>query len=146
MSNITHSDPFAELTRFNPFGGDFLRGFALRPVFGELESEPKMRLDVSEDDKAYVVKAEIPGVKKEDIKVSVDGKQISISAEVKREKEEKEGKKLVRSERYYGSVSRSFTLAHDVDPGAAQAKYNDGVLELVLPKKPGGNGQHLTIS
>ncbi len=146
MANITRFDPFSELTRFNPFSDDFFRGFSLRPVLQGMEDEPQIRLDVSEDDKTYSVKAEIPGVKKEDIKVSVEGNQVSISAEVKKEKEEKEGKKVIRRERYYGSVSRSFSLGQEVDQAAAQAKYNDGVLELVLPKKAGGSVKQLAIS
>lgn len=148
MANITRFDPFAELTRFNPLSlsEDLFRGFALRPMFRGMEGEPQIRLDVAEDDKAYTVKAEIPGVQKSDIKVSIDGNQVSISAEVKKEKEEKEGKKVIRSERYYGSVSRSFSLAQDVDQAAAEAKYNNGVLELILPKKPGGSARQLTVS
>lgn len=146
MANITRFDPFAELTRFNPFGDEFFKGFALRPVFQGMEGEPQIRLDVTEDDKAYTVKAEIPGVKKEDIKVTVDGNHVSISAEVKKETEEKEGKKVIRSERYYGSVSRRFSLGQEVDHGAAKAKYDDGVLELTLPKKQGGSAKHLTVA
>lgn len=146
MTNIARYDPFGELARFDPFGEDFFRGFALRPIFRQMESEPQMRLDVAEDDKTYTVKAEIPGVAKEDIKVSVEGNQVSISAEVKKQKEEKEGQKVIRSERYYGSVARSFSLAQDVDQGAAQAKYDDGVLTLTLPKKPGSAARHLTVS
>lgn len=146
MANITRFDPFFELTRPNLLGDDFFKGFSLRPVFEQQELAPQIRLDVSEDDKAYSVKAEIPGVKKEDIKVSVDGNQVSISAEIKKEKEEKEGTKLIRSERYYGSVSRSFTLAQDVDQGNASAKYNDGVLNLTLPKKAGSSARQLSVA
>lgn len=146
MANITRYDPFAELARFSPFGEDFFKGFALRPLFPGMEVEPQIRLDVTEDDKAYTVKAEIPGVQKSDIKVSVDGNLVSISAEIKKETEEKEGKKVIRSERYYGRVSRSFSLDQDVDQGAAQAKYNDGVLELTLPKKPGGAAKQITVA
>jgi HSP20 family protein len=146
MANITRFDPFFELTRSNLFGDDFFKGFSLRPVFGQQELTPEIRLDVSEDDKAYQVKAEIPGVKKEDIKVTVDGNQVSISAEIKKEKEEKEGTKVIRSERYYGSVSRSFSLAQDVDQGGASAKYNDGVLELTLPKKAGSTAHQLSVA
>lgn len=146
MANITRYDPFSEMTRFDPFGDDFFRGFALRPVFRSPENEPQMRLDVTEDDKTYTVKAEIPGVRKEDIKVSVDGNQVSISAEVRKEKEEKEGKKVVRSERYFGSVARSFTLARDVEQSEVVAKYNDGVLELSLPKKEGNGGKTIKVS
>lgn len=146
MANITRFDPFSELSRFDPFGEDLVKGFTLRPIFRQAEGEPKMRLDVSEDDKAYAVKAEIPGVKKEDIKVSVDGNQVTISAEIKKETEEKEGKNVIRSERYYGAVSRSFSLDQDVDRETASAKYNDGVLTLTLPKKPGSSAKQLTVS
>ena len=146
MANITRYDPFREITRFDPFRNfdDLFKGFLVRPVSRELE--PEIKMDVSEDDKAYTIRAEIPGVKKEDIKVSVDGNQVSISAEVKKEKEEKEGRKVVHSERYYGKAYRSFTLDHDVDPDAAKAKYSDGVLELTLPKKKGTARKELTVS
>lgn len=146
MANLTRYDPFSELARFDPFGDDFFKGFILRPVFRGLEAEPQIKVDVSEEDKAYVVKAEIPGVKKEDIQVSIDGNRVSISAEVKKEKEEKEGKRVVRSERYYGKVSRSFSLDQEVDQATAQAKYADGVLALTLPKKAGAGVKQLTIS
>lgn len=128
----------ANITRFNPANDaldDLFRGFFMRPVRFEGQSEVQIKMDVSEDDSAYKVHAEIPGVKKEDIHVHIDGNQVSISAEVKNEKEVKEGEKLLRGERYYGSVSRAFSLGQDVDEVAAQAKYNDGVLELTLPKK-----------
>ena len=146
MANLTRFDPFAELARFDPFADDFFRGLTFRPVVRSPGIEPQIRLDVSEDDKAYTVTAEIPGVKKEDIKVSVDGNQVSISAEVKRETEEKQGEKVIRSERYYGSVSRSFSLAQDVDDHEARAKYNDGVLLLTLPKKAGGSAKSIAVS
>ncbi len=95
-----------------------------------------MRIDVSERNDAYVVKADIPGVKKEDINVRVDGNVIQIDAEVKREKETKgNGDKVLRSERYCGTISRTFSLAQDAEDGKAQAKYADGVLTLELPKK-----------
>ncbi len=65
---------------------------------------------------------------------------------MKQEKEEKEGKKVIRSERYYGKVYRSFSLDQDVDQNAVKAKYSDGMLELTLPKKPGSKGKEITIS
>ncbi|MBE0624500.1 MAG: Hsp20/alpha crystallin family protein [Burkholderiales bacterium] len=147
MANLTRWEPFSEMARLDPFRdiNDYLRGFMLRPVFQGLEAEPEIKLEISEADKAYTVKADVPGVKKEDIQVSIDGNQISISAEVKREKEEKEGKKLVRSERYYGKQFRSFTLAHDIDEGKAEAEYSDGVLRLTLPKKAGSEAKKLAI-
>lgn len=148
MANITRFDPFRELARLEPFGDidDLFKGFMWRPVLRGLEAEPQIKIDVSENDKAYTVKAEIPGVKKEDIHVSVEGNRVSISAEVKKETEEKEGKKLIRSERYYGKVYRGFSLDQDVDQGMAQAKYADGVLEVTLPKKAGSAAKKIAVS
>lgn len=141
----------ANLTRYNPADDafdDLFRGFFMRPVRMDMEGMPdmKIKMDVKEDDKGYTVHAEIPGVKKDDIHVSIDGNHVSISAEVKQEKETKDGEKVLRSERYYGKVSRAFTLGQDVDESAAQAKYNDGVLELALPKKAVTKARKLTIS
>jgi HSP20 family protein len=147
MANITRFDPFEELARFRPLGDfdDFFKGFRMRPLVTEAGIEPRIKVDVSEADAAYSVKAEIPGVKKEDIHVAIDGNQVSIEAEVKKEKEEKKGEKVVRSERYYGKQSRSFTLGYDIDAGKAEAKYADGVLELKLPKKSNGSSKELKV-
>lgn len=147
MANITRFDPFEELARFRPLADfdDFFKGFRLRPSLSEADIEPRIKVDVAEADAAYSVKAEIPGVKKEDIHVAIDGNQVSIEAEVKKEKEEKKGEKVVRSERYYGKQSRSFTLGHDIDAGKAEAKYSDGVLELKLPKKGNGSSKELKV-
>jgi len=117
----------------------------MRPVRFEGRPEVQIKMDVSEDDKAYTIHAEIPGVKKEDIHVTIDGNQVAISAEVRNEKEVKEGEKVLRSERYYGKVSRVFTLGQDVDEAAAQAKYNNGVLELRLPKRVAAKVRRLNI-
>lgn len=117
----------------------------MRPVRLEGQPDIQIKMDVKEGDKGYTVHAEIPGVKKEDVHVTVDGNQVSISAEVKNEKEVKEGEKVLRSERYYGKVSRAFTLGQDVDEAAAQAKYADGVLELTLPKKAVTQAKRLSI-
>lgn len=148
MANITRFEPFSELARFDPFMdmNDFFKGFSLRPVLREFEAEPQMKIDVSESDSSFLVKAEIPGVNKNDIHVSVEGNLISISAEVKKEKEEKKDEKVIRSERFFGKVSRSFTLANDVDASKTQAKYSDGVLELKLPKKSNGSKKEIAIS
>jgi HSP20 family protein len=121
------------------------RGF-FRPV--RFEGQPQqmsIKMDVKEDGKGYTVHAEIPGVKKEDIHVTIEGNQVSISAEVKKEKEEKQGEKVLRSERYFGKVYRSFSLGSDVDEGKAVAKYNDGVLDLTLPKKATTSAKKLAI-
>lgn len=148
MANLTRFDPFNELTRLDPFGDfdNLFKGFVMRPVFQGMPASPQLKLDVSEDDNAYTIKAEIPGVKKEDIHISVDGNQVSISAEVKQETEKKEGKKVVHSERYFGQVARSFTLDKEVDQTGASAKYADGVLEAVLPKKKGAAATQIQVS
>lgn len=138
----------ANLIRFNPVNDafdDLFRGFFLRPVRLEGGQEMQIKIDVKEGDKAYTVHAEIPGVRKDDIHVTIDGGEVAISAEVKNEKEVKEGEKVLRSERYYGKVSRAFTLGSDVDETAAQARYDNGVLELTLPKKATAQAKQLKI-
>ena len=147
MANIIRNDPLGEATRFDPFRDmeEFLGSRRLRSLFRDLPETPEFKMDVSEDDKTYRVKAEILGVKKEDIRVAIDGNSVSITAEVKREKEEKKGETVLRSERYFGSQSRAFTLRHDVDQNIAEAKYHDGILELTLPKKNGAAVKELTV-
>jgi HSP20 family protein len=146
MAGITRYDPF-NLYRVDPFGDidDLFKGFFVRPVAFEGQPQMQIKMDVKESDGAYTVHADIPGVKKDDIHVTIEGNQVSISAEVKKEKEEKQGDKVLRSERYYGKVARSFTLAQDVDEATAQAKYADGVLELTLPKKAVSSAKKLAI-
>jgi len=148
MTNITRFDPFNEITRFEPFMdmSDFFKGFPVRPLLRDFEYEPKMKMDVSENDSSYLLKAEIPGVNKDDIHISIDGNLVTISAEVKKEKEEKKDEKVIRSERYYGQVSRSFTLAGEVDADKVQAKYANGVLDVTMPKKANGKKKSITVS
>ena len=147
MVNLTRWDPFGDVTRFGlfdqPFDNLVRRFFRSIPVRDE--TAMTISVDVNESEKAYTVKAEIPGVSKDDISVAIDGNQVSISAEVKKEKEEKEGEKVLHSERYYGSVYRSFTLPMDVDQSKSEAKYANGVLELTLPKKAGAAAKQLEI-
>ena len=138
----------ANILRYNPADDafdDLFRGFFMRPVRFDAPQAVQVKIDVSEDEKGYLVHAEIPGVKKEDIKVSIEGNQVAISAEVKKEKEVKEGEKVLRSERYFGQVSRVFTLANDVDDSAAEAAYDNGVLTLKLPKRATSSSRNLTI-
>ena len=139
MANITRYTPFDEL--FSDLG----KGFWFKPVAIPGGEELKMKLDVKEDDKSYTVHAEIPGVKKEDIQVDVAGDQVSIRAEVKKDQEEKKGEKILHSERYYGMVSRSFSLPVEVDEKGTVAKYKDGVLDLTLPKKQGNGAKRVSI-
>lgn len=131
MANITRFDPFTNQLN------ELFEGLFVRPVRFDTNGgqQLSMKIDVAQNDKAYTVKADIPGVKKEDIHVEIDGNVVSINAEVKKETEEKQGERVVRSERYYGKLERSFTLEHDVDGAAVDAKYSDGVLNLTLPKK-----------
>ena len=110
-----------------------------------LEAAPQIKLDVDESDAEYIVKAEIPGVRKEDIDVRIDGNLVTLSAEVKKESEEKKGSRVLRSERQYGFASRSFTLASAVDDAKADAKYANGVLTLKLPKRAAESRKRLTI-
>ena len=146
-SNLMRFDPFSDIARGDPFGGfdDLLRNFSLAPVMRGMDATPLIKMDVSETDQAYTIKAEMPGLNKEDIKVDINGNQISIRAETKKEKETKEGEKVVRSERYYGQQYRSFTLAQEVDDTKAYAKYQDGVLVLSLPKKPSAGHKKLAV-
>src|ERR1700704_2600959 len=139
----------ANVARFNTLDtalDDLMRGFFVRPMNYEPAPTPvQLRVDVTENADGYVVRAEIPGVSKDDINVAIDGNQVEISAEVKNEKEAKEGDKVLRSERYYGKVYRAIALPQDIDEGAVQAKYADGVLELTLPKKQPAAAKRITI-
>lgn len=137
------------VTRFNTFDdavNDLFRGFFVRPAAVDQDVRAaKFRVDIAENDKAYTVRAELPGVKKEDINVSIDGDQVAISAETKSETEVKDGERVLRTERYAGKLYRAFALGADVDESAANAKYADGVLELTLPKKAVASAKRLTI-
>jgi len=103
------------------------------------------RLDVKETDQGFEVQAELPGVKKDDVRVAIDGNRVSIEAECRQANEQREGEQVVYSERSTRKYQRSFTLPSDVDDGAAEAKLEDGVLRLTLPKKAGGSAHRLTV-
>ena len=138
MANISPYDPFTA----SPFD-DLFRGF-FAPVRAE-RAAVSIKVEVAEKDNAYVVHAEIPGVKKDDIQVSIEGNQVTIGAEVKRETEKKDGGRVLHTERYYGSAYRSFTLPAELDEHASTAKYENGILELTLAKKPAVAGRKLTV-
>ena len=137
MANITRVDPF----------DDLFRGFFVRPIdFNNSSAQaPSIKIDVKERGENYLVHADLPGVKKEDIHVIIDGNQVAISAETRQAKEIKEGDRLLRAERYIGKVSRSFQLEQDIDDDKAAAKFNDGVLELTLPKRTTSATKRLNI-
>ncbi|WP_137892282.1 Hsp20/alpha crystallin family protein [Ramlibacter sp. 2FC] len=130
---------------FDEFFKDFAPGFYIRPLHGDpLPSPAQIKVDVSESDQAYTVSAEVPGVRKEDIQVSIEGNVVTLRAEVKQGDQSGDEKSL-RSERYYGAVSRSFQLPAEIDQGQSKAKYDNGVLTLTLPKKQGQGSQRLMI-
>jgi HSP20 family protein len=140
MANITRYDPFGDLV------DDLFRGFLVRPVgFEAALPVRRMKVDVAEQDGDYKVVAELPGVKKEDIKVNIDGDEVSITAQARVSNEAKEGERVLHSERYVGRVSRAFRLAEEIDESRASAKYSDGVLELTLPKKTATAAKQLAI-
>jgi len=140
MTSITRYDPFGDLF------DDVLRGFVARPVgFEAARPMRRMKVDVAEHNGDYKVLAELPGVKKEDIKVNIDGDQVSITAESRTERDEKDGERVLHSERTFGTVSRAFRLSQEIDEARASAKYADGVLELTLPKKATAAAKQLTI-
>jgi HSP20 family protein len=143
MASITRYDPFNDLV------DDIFKGFLVRPVAyengGRGELLPRVKVDVSEKNGAYKVAAELPGVRKEDINVSIDGAQVTLSAEVKQEKEASPEERVLHTERVFGKVTRSFTLPQEVDESKAEAKFRDGVLELTLPKKAAAQRKQISI-
>jgi HSP20 family protein len=144
MASIQRFDPFNELV------DDLFKGFLVRPLAYEGRGDggallPRAKVDVAEKNGAYVVSAELPGVRKEDIHVAIDGAQVTLEAEVKREKEATKDERVLHSERVYGKVSRSFTLPQEVDEAKAEAKFRDGVLELTLPKKAAAQRKQISI-
>ena len=142
MANVTRFDPFNDIV------DDLFRGFFVRPVSydtrGALDAS-RLKVDVSEKNGAYQVTAELPGVKKEDIQVAIDGAQVTLSAEIRREKEVAEGERVLHTERTFGRLSRSFSLPQELDEAKAEAKFRDGVLELTLPKKAAAARKAVTI-
>lgn len=141
-NNLTRFDPFGELSRFDTFRGfeDLFKNLSNFNVSSDVAGEARIRLDVSETDDAYAVRAEMPGVKKEDVKITIDGNKVAIRAESRSESEQKEGETVLRRERFHGVQTRSFALANEIEDSAATAKYEDGILILHLPKKATGSG------
>lgn len=140
----------ANLSRFSAFDDaidDLFRGYFVRPMSfeGHQTGAGNFRVEVSEGDKAYTLRAELPGVKREDINVTIDGDTVAVSAEAKSEKDVKNGERVLRSERYVGKLYRAFTLGQTMDEASATAKYSDGVLELTLPKKAAVQAKRITI-
>jgi HSP20 family protein len=142
MANIARFDPFNDIV------DDLFKGFFVRPVAYDGRRAPDvsgLKVDVTERNGAYLVSADLPGVKKEDIQVAIDGAQVTLTAEVKREKEIAEGERVLHTERVFGKVSRSFSLPQELDEAKAEAKFRDGVLELTLPKKAAATRKRIEI-
>ena len=138
------------ITRFNPLEDAFESLFRGVPVWlpspeTRAPAPTQFRMDVTENDKEYQVLVDLPGVKKEEISITISGNEVAVSAEVKREKDIENGETVLRAERYYGKIQRAFALGQEVDEATAQAKYNDGVLELTLPKKAVAAAKRLTV-
>ena len=131
MSNMQLYEPFSP-----EIFTDFFKEFARPMRFDFAALAPTIKLEVSEKDDAFHIKAEVPGVRKEDIKVKIDGDRVSISAETRQEKDEKQNGKVIKSEFHYGTTSRVVSLGEDVDAEKATAAYENGVLNLNLPKRP----------
>jgi HSP20 family protein len=124
---------------------DFFAPFAAGTPRWSQEDTITPRLDVNETEKTYEVQAELPGVKKDDVKVSIDHDRITIEGECREANERREGENLVYSERSARKFMRSFLLPTEVDESAAQAKLENGILSLTLPKKQGSEARRLTI-
>jgi len=140
MNPLTRYEPLA--TELDGLFNDFFR-----PAFvlDNRVENTRIRVDVKETADAYTVHAEIPGVKKEDIAVEIEGNEVTIAAEVKREIQPKEGERWLRTERFHGKAGRRFALPQEIDEAKAQAKFADGVLELALPKKQAAAGRKVAV-
>jgi len=128
------------ITRFNPYEDAFENLFRGVPAWlpnpeTRVPAPAQFRMDVTENEKEYQVLAEMPGVKKEEISITINGNEVAVTAEVKQERDVKDGETVLRSERYYGKIQREFAFSQEIDEANAQAKYSDGVLQLTLPKK-----------
>ena len=137
MNAITRWDPFKELDELQSRLSTL---FGRAPIRRDGAKEEAMTVaewaplvDITEDDKEYLIKAELPEVKKEEVKVAVDEDVLTITGERKFKKEEK-ANKYHRVERAYGNLTRSFTLPEDVDPGQVSAEFKEGLLSVHLPK------------
>jgi HSP20 family protein len=141
MSNLMS---FGGRSLFDEFFRDTSPGYLIKPLHGD-PLPAQIKVDVKEDDTAYTVHADMPGVGKDDIHISLEGGVVTLSAEVKQQDSQNKDQKMLRSERYYGMVSRSFQLPREVDVAAASAKYDNGVLVLTLPKKTQASPKRIAI-
>ncbi|MEW5878873.1 MAG: Hsp20/alpha crystallin family protein [Pseudomonadota bacterium] len=147
----TRLTPFVRRDLFSPMFDELFRDFWSRPAWmpalleGEFEPIERARMDVVDKGANYEITVELPGVKKEDINVSIDGSRVMISAETKTEKEKKEGEKVIYAERSAARYARSFELPTEVTETGADAHYENGVLTLTLPKRTPAPTKRLEI-
>ena len=132
------------VVRYTPLD-NFLRSVMVNPLSEVRDQAVSLAVDVRENEHAYLITADIPGAKKEDIQVNINGAQVTITVERKNERSVNEGETILRSERSFGKVTRAFEMAQEIDESQSNAKYTDGVLELVLPKKRVTSATRLTI-
>ena len=147
----------ANVSRYDPL--DLLEGMmksVIRPQYESAAGQQRntwrngagIPIDVAENDTAYIVWADLPGVKKENVNVSILGNQLSLTAEFKRENAVDQGQgseSLLASERPNGTAYRQLQFGADIDDGKAQAEFRDGVLQLTLPKKESAQVKRITI-
>ncbi len=148
MTSMTRWNPIKAVSRFDPVAtfDDLFRGLSTRPMWRDLEASPDLPIDVTEDAKAFHIKAEMPGITKDDIEVSVEGSQVAISAEIRHETKKKDDERELHTERYYGKIYRAFNLPSDIDSSKADARYDNGVLHLTLPKKSNGSMRKIAVN
>jgi HSP20 family protein len=144
--NMTRFNPRSDMLRAGGFPDirNLLTGLSLAPVLRELEQAPRMKVDIEETDQAYILRADVPGADREDIAVTVDGNTVSITANVQQRRVDPNGN-MITVERIYGEEYRVFTLPQEVDEAKAEARIENGVLVLTLPKKSGGAARRLDI-
>ena len=131
---------------FDRLFDDTFGGLLGTPAAGKGEVAARSpALDVAESDRAYTVKLDLPGVAKEDVKVSIDGRRISVEAQTRKDEEKKEGDRVVYRERSVSSYARSFTVAVDIDQGESGAKLENGVLTLTLAKRGAPASAQLSV-
>ncbi|AKU22407.1 Hsp20/alpha crystallin family protein [Massilia sp. NR 4-1] len=143
----------AMLTPYEPFDLlDNLVRSTFRPLSQRLREDGwgdelrNIRMDVTETEQAYRVLAELPGIRKDDVNVSIDGNRVTLSAQCRKEdvvRDQQE--RVLSSERFFGDLRRTIQLPEAIDDAQAEAKFSDGMLELTLPKKAGGSSRRLEI-
>jgi HSP20 family protein len=134
-----------QITRLFDDAFDRFFGQVGAPV-GEGVASRSPALDVAESERGYTVKLEMPGVAKEDVKVSIEGRQITVQAQSQRSEERKDGERVVYRERSVSSYARTFTLPLEVDQAEAGARLEHGVLTLTLPKRGARNAAQITVA